>query len=156
MNKKIIALGISAFSAAALTFGTVGPASAVAATPTLTEAVCSALPASVTDLLGQVTAGDTAVTTTAADLVTKKAALLAAVNDLVPAVIAHIQAVSDGANSVGTGQVLAGKGTIFADKVVAANNALTANFDAQRSAYLTGLNQTFVTGVQSGLCPVVP
>lgn len=151
-GKKIIALGVGAISAAALTFSTVGPASAVTPPATLTEIVCGALPASVTDLLSQVTAGNTAVTTTATDLTAKKAALSTAVDELATAVVNHIQALSAGLPSAGTGGIVTDKSAVYAEKVVAANNALTASLDAQRSAFLSGLVSQYVSGVNTGLC----
>ena len=152
-SKKIIAFGVGVFSAAALTFSTVSPASAVDPVPTLIDAVCDVLPDSVTGLLAQVTAGNTAVTSSATDLATKKTALESAITQLIPAVVNHITAVSDGTPSAGTAGILTDKASGFADKVVAANNAMTASFEAQRSAYLVGLNSQYVTGVENGLCP---
>lgn len=148
--RKIITLGVSAFSAAALTFGAVGTASA--AEPTLVDAVCKVLPASATSLLEQLTARNAAVTTTASDLVTKKAALQTAIDALVPAVVNHVQAVSSGSPSAGTAGILTDASAGFANKVVAANNAMTASFEAQRTAYLTDLNSRYVSGVKDGLC----
>lgn len=150
-GKKIIAFGVGAISAAALTFTTVTPASAVVPS-TLTEVVCAALPASVTSLLDQVTAGNTAVTNTAADLTSKQTALTAAINALIPAVVNHINAVSDGLPTAGTAGILTDKANAFASAVVAENNAMTASFDAQRNAYITGLHSSYVSGVTSGLC----
>lgn len=152
-RKKIIAFGVGAVSAAALTFSPVTSASAVIVIPsTLTETVCAALPPSVSSLLTQVTAATAAVSTTATDLTTKQVALQTAITELIPAVVAHINAVSLGLPSAGTAGVLIDKSNAFVTAVVAENNAMTASFDAQRKAYLTGLNYQYVLGVQTGLC----
>lgn len=150
--KKIIAIGISALSAAALTFGTVGSATAAPDAESLSGLVCTGLDGMVTDLVDQIADLVTSVTETGNDVTAKKAALETALNELAPAVVAHIQAVSDGASSVGTGQILAGKSAIFADKFTAAQNAMTAHFEAQRSQYITGLSNGYIDDVRTGLC----
>ena len=152
MNKKITALGISVLSAAALTFSTVGPATSAPAVGSLSSAVCTGLDGMVTDLAAQILDLATGVTTTGDDVTTKQAALESALNDLAPAVVAHVQAVSDGADSVGTGQILAGKSAIFADKFYAAHTAMTTHFEAQRTEYITGLSNGYIGDVKSGLC----
>jgi len=152
MNKKIMTFGAGIIGVAGLAFGSISPAAAVDPAPTLVDAVCDVLPTSVTGLTDQLATALGSIDTTATDLTAKKAALVASINDLIPAVVSHIQTVSDGGNSAATGQILAGKSAIFADKVVAADAAMTANFAAQRSHYLTGLNKDYVAGVESGLC----
>ena len=152
MNKKIIALGISVLSAAALTFGTVGSATAAPDAESLSGLVCTGLDGMVTDLADQILSLATAVTDTGNDVTDAKTALESALNDLAPAVVAHIKAVSDGVSSAGTGQILAGKSSIFADKYVAAQSAMTAHFEAQRAQYITGLSNGYIDDVQTGLC----
>jgi hypothetical protein len=152
-SKKIIAFGVGAVSVAALTFTTVSPASAVVVAPsTLTETVCAALPASVTSLLAQVLGGNTAATNAGTALATAQTTLAGTITQLIPAVIAHISAVSAGLPSAGTAGVLTDKANAFATAVVTENNAMTTSFDAQRAAYITGLNSTYVSGVTNGLC----
>jgi hypothetical protein len=154
MRKKIIALAVSAASVAALSVGSVaGPAKAAEVPPgSIVNAVCQALPSQVTGLLSQLGLAGTAVTTAQSDLTTKQAALATSINDLVTAVVAHITTINNGGNVDASGQVLMAKNSIFADKVVAENNAMTTWFEAQRNAYLTGLTSGYVGGVQSALC----
>lgn len=152
MNRKFVALGAGILAAGTMAFGNIGSATATGVPSTLTGTVCAALPASVTDLTNQIDAALDSIDTTAADVAAKKAALLTAINDLVPAVVSHIQAVSSGGNTAATAQILTGKSSIFVDKVVAVDAAMAANFAAQRNLYLTGLNKDYVAGVQAGLC----
>lgn len=167
MNKKLIALGAGAasvVSAVTIAFGGAAPATA-AETPagSITAAVCAALPAQVTGLLNQVTgqiAGITGVTGIDADLAAKQASLSTAVTDLASAVVSYIQIVNNGGNVTAAGQVLSAKNSIFADKVVAENNAMSASFEAHRNAYLSEVTAGYMNGVNNGLCgvslPVLP
>lgn len=152
MNKKIIAIGAGIVGSVGLTFGSMTPASAVDPVPTLVDAVCDVLPVSVTDLTDNLTTLLASVTSTGTDLTTKQAALGTAIDELIPAVVNHINAVSAGLPSAGTAGILTDKASAFATKVVAADNAMTASFAAQRTSYLTGLNKNYVAGVTDGLC----
>lgn len=152
MNKKIIAVGAGIVGSLGLTFGSMTPATAADPVPTLVDAVCDALPVSVTDLTDDLTAFLASVTSTGTDLTTKQAALATSIDQLIPAVVNHINAVSAGLPSAGTAGILTDKATAFAEKVVAADAAMTASFAAQRSSYLTGLNKDYVAGVTDGLC----
>lgn len=153
MNRKIIALGVSAVSAATFAFGAIGPATAAEAPPgSITTAVCNGLPAQVLGLVNQLTSLTGTFGTAMTDYTTKNTALNTAVTDLVVATVAHITTINGGGNVVASGQVLAAKSSVFSDKVVAANNALTAVFEAQRAAWSATQTQAYVTGIQSGLC----
>lgn len=153
MNNKLIALGVSAASAATLAFGAIGPATAADAPPaSVTTAVCNALPASVTAIASQVTSALAAITTSNTDLGLKQVALTSSTNDLVAAIVSYIQTVNNGGNVTAAGQVLSAKSSIFSDKLVAENNAMTASFEAQRNSYLSNLVSGYTTGIQSGLC----
>ena len=152
MNNKITALGISVLSAVALTFSTVGPVGAAPAADSLSEAVCTGLGEMVTDVAAQIVARDTEVTETGDAATTAKGALELALNELAPAVVAHVQAVSDGVSSVSTGQAMAEKFATFSDKWYAAHTAMTLHFEAQRAQYLTGLNGDYIGDTQTGLC----
>jgi hypothetical protein len=135
MNKKIIAIGTGIVGALGLTFGSMTPASAVDPVPTLVDAVCGILPASVTDLTDTLADVLASLTATGTDVTAK-----------------HINAVSAGLPSAGTAGILTDKASAFADKAVAADAAMTASFAAQRSSFLTGLNKDYVAGVTDGLC----
>ena len=50
--------------------------------------------------------------------------------------------------------VLNAANAVFADKIVAENDAMTAWFEAQRSHYMNGLNAGYLADVKSGLCTV--
>jgi hypothetical protein len=152
MNKKIIAIGTGIVGALGLTFGSMTPASAVDPVPTLVDAVCGILPASVTDLTDTLADVLASLTATGTDVTAKQAALTTSVNELIPAVVNHINAVSAGLPSAGTAGILTDKASAFADKAVAADAAMTASFAAQRSSFLTGLNKDYVAGVTDGLC----
>ena len=153
MNKKLIALGVSAASAVTLAFGAVGPATAAEAPPaSIVTGLCNALPSAVTGLANQLLQVGNAVTTSNADLVTKQGALSTAVSDLVSSLVAHIQTVDGGGNVAASGAVVNARSSVFADKIVAENSAMTAWFEAQRGAYLTGINNTLTTGLFGGLC----
>lgn len=153
MNKKIIAIGISALSAAALTFGTVAPATAVVpAADSLSGLVCTGLDDMLVDLGDVLGLNTTDVDAKRDAFVTAKNALELALNELAPAVVAHVQAVSDGVSSAGTGQILAGKSAIFADKFYAAHNAITAQWEAERTQYINGLSNGYIDDVKTGLC----
>lgn len=164
MNKKLIALGAGAasvVSAVTIAFGGAAPATA-AETPagSITAAVCAALPAQVTGLLQQIIGQVGGATGVDADLATKQAALSTAVSDLASAVVNYIQIVNNGGNITAAGQVLSAKNSIFADKVVAENNAMSASFEAHRNAYLSEVTAGYMNGVNNGLCgvsvPVLP
>jgi hypothetical protein len=153
IRKKIIAAGVSAVGVASLAVGTVAPANAVEVPGTsITAGLCDALPAAVTGLANQLLQLGTGVTTSNADLVTKQTALNTAVTDLVAALVAHIQTVDGGGNVAASGAVVNAKSSVFADKIVAENNAMTAWFEAQRGAYLTGINNGLTNGLLTGLC----
>ena len=155
MHRKIIALAVSATSVAALAFGTVGSATAAEAPPgSITTAVCNALPSQVSALLAQLGLASSAVPTAATEFETKRAAADAAMSALVDAVVTHIETVNDGGNVDATGSILIAKYSIASDKIVAANNAMTKWFEAQRNVYLTGLTSGYLSGVQSGLCGI--
>lgn len=153
MNKKLIALGVSAASAATLAFGAVGPATADTPAPTkaFTDAVCGVLPAQSTDLATQLASIVSSITSIDTDLTTKTTALNAATTDLVGAVVSYIQVLDTNGNVGAAAQVLAGRSSVFADRVVAANTAMTASFDAQRNQFITQVVQGYVSGVQTGL-----
>jgi hypothetical protein len=151
--KKIIALGVSAMSVGALAFASVGPATAAEVPPAnIVTAVCQALPASVTSLANQLLVAGSTSGIANADLLTKQAALGTAVTDLVNSVVSHLQTVNNGGNVQASAAVVNAKSSVFGDKIVAENNAMTSSFEAQRSAYLTGVSNNIVTGVQGLLC----
>ena len=61
---------------------------------------------------------------------------------------------NNGGNVTAAGQVLTAKNSIFADKVVAENNAMTTSFEAHRNAYLQGVTANYMAGVDNGLCGI--
>lgn len=63
-----------------------------------------------------------------------------------------IRAADRGDNLTTTGQALNAASSVFADKAVAENNAMTASFDAQRSLYVAALNGSFFGDIDKGLC----
>jgi hypothetical protein len=50
--------------------------------------------------------------------------------------------------------VLQAKNSVFADKVVAENNAMTTSFEAHRNAYLSEVTAGYMNGVNNGLCGI--
>src|SRR3954451_13050770 len=158
MHKKLIALGAGAASvvtAVTMSFSGAAPATA-AETPagSITAAVCAALPAQVTGLLSQILGQVGGATSIDTDLAAKQGSLNTAVTDLANAVVSYIQIVNNGGNVTAAGQVLQAKNSVFADKVVAENNAMTASFEAHRNAYLSEVTAGYMNGVNNGLCGV--
>jgi hypothetical protein len=154
MNRKIIALAVSGTSAAALILGMVGPASAVEVGPgSITTAVCNGLPAQLTGIVGTLTGANTATTSSATDVATKKLALVSSITNLSSSVVSYITTVNNGGNVDAAAQVLNAANSVFADKVVAENNAMTASFEAQRANFLDGVYGSYVSGLSTGLCP---
>jgi hypothetical protein len=158
MKKQIIALGAGAASvvtAVTMAFGGAAPATAAESPAgSITAQVCALLPAQVTSQVGTVTGLVTGITGLDTDLANKQAALGTSISDLAAAVTNYIQIVNNGGNVTAAGQVLTAKNSIFADKVVAENNAMTASFEAHRNAYLQGVTANYMAGVDNGLCGV--
>lgn len=152
MNKRIIALGVSAATTAALAFGSVGPAAAVVDVATITSTVCGALPAQVSGLLSL----EDLLGTSETDLEVKELALAGAITELAAATVGYITTVDNAGNVAAAGQVLSGRTAIFADKAVAANAAMTKVLDAKRAAWTNAQTASYLTGIQSGLACVVP
>jgi hypothetical protein len=151
--KKIIALGVSAVSAATMAFGAIGPAGAEE-TPAETFAgtICDAMPAQVTGLADQLVATLAQVSSTKSTLDSSQAALTPAVADLVDSIVDYIQAVDNDEGVSTAASLVAARASAYADKVVAADNAANAWFAAQRANVLTGLASQYMSGVQDGLC----
>jgi hypothetical protein len=116
--------------------------------------VCAALPAQVTGLVNQVTGLVGGLTGVDADLVAKQDALSTSINDLVAAFVSYVQIVNNGGNVAAAGQILSAKNSVFADKVVAENNAMTTSFEAHRTAYLTKLAGSYMGGIDNSLCGI--
>ncbi len=155
MNKKLLLAGLSAASATALAFGAIGSASA---SGTVTSSVCLQLPASVAGVTAQLAGAQAAANAAAADVGSptvagsKQFALGVATTNLANTVVAYIQAADRGDNLTATGQALTAAASVFGDKAVAENNAMTASFEAQRSLYVAGLNASFYGSIDKGLC----
>ncbi len=155
MNKKILCAAVSIAGVGTLAFAAVGPASA---SGTITSAVCLQLPASVAGIAGQFAAAQVAANAAAADLGSptatgsKQFALSAATRDLANTVFAYIKAADRGDNLTATGQALTAAASVFGDKAVAENNAMTASFEAQRTLYVAALNASFYGDIDKGLC----
>ena len=151
--KKIIALGVSAVSAATMAFGAIGPAGAEEApVETFAGTICEALPSQVTGLADQLAATLGQVSSTKSTLDSSQAALAPAVADLVDSIVGYIQAVDNDEGVTTAGQLVAARASAYADKVVAADNAANAWFAAQRANVLTVLASQYMSGVQDGLC----
>jgi hypothetical protein len=151
--KKIIALGVSAVSAATMAFGSINPAVAAEdPVSTVTDTICGVLPAQVTGLVDQLTAALGEITSAETALESAQAALPVAVNDLVDSIVGYIQAVDAGEGVSSAAQLVAARSSAYAEKVVAADSAANAWFAAQRAHFLTGLANQYMEGVQSGLC----
>ncbi|MDQ6728362.1 MAG: hypothetical protein M3066_19695 [Actinomycetota bacterium] len=155
MNKKIISIGVGAASIAALAFGAAGSASADGS---ITGAVCLQLPASVAGVTAQLAGAQAAANAAANDLGsptvagTKQYALGVATTNLANTVVAYIKAADRGDNLTATGQALTAAASVFGDRAVAENNAMTASFDAQRTLYVAALNSSFYGSIDKGLC----
>ncbi len=156
MSKKIIALGVSAVSAATFTFSAAGPASAQVVPETSTEQICGALPDVVTGLAGSLVERLADVAAGNADLLLKQVALNGAVTSLVTAAVSWVNTTDAGGNVVAAGHVLDAANEVFADALVNENDAMTTSFEAQRYLYLTTVNQGFVAGIGTSLCPILP
>ncbi len=159
MNKKILCAGVSLASVAALAFGAVGPASASGA---IVSSVCLQAPGAMAGVAGQFAAAQAAANAAAADLGspttagTKQFALSAATKDLANTVVAYITAADKGDNLTLTGNALTAAVSVFGDKAVAENNAMTVSFEAQRSLYVAALNGSFYGDINKGLCTAPP
>lgn len=153
MNNKLIALAVSGTSAAALILGMVGPASAVEVGPgSVTTAVCNGLPATLTGIVSSLTGANATTASTASDLATKKLALVSSITGLSTSIVSYITTVNGGGNVDAAGQVLNAANSVFADKIVAENSAMTASFDAQRTNFLDGVYSSYIRNVSSTLC----
>jgi len=157
MNKKILGAAIGVASVATLAICAVGPASATSA-GTVTSTVCMQLPASVAGISSQFASAQAAANAAAADLGTpstagsKQFALSAATRDLANSVVAYIKAADKGDNLTATGNALTAAVSVFGDKAVAENNAMTVSFEAQRTLYVAALNGSFYGDITTGLC----
>jgi hypothetical protein len=149
--RKIIALGVSAVSAAALTLGaTASPAKAIDLG--LVSGLCGSLPGQVINITNSVLGANAAVVTTNADNVAKQAALGTATTALVNAVVAHILNVNAGNDG---GSTAGAVGTAIGDygaASVAANTSFNKWVDAMRTANALANSQAFAGGISSGLC----
>jgi len=152
MNKKVLLAGLSAASVATFAFGTVGPASAELRPGNIVSTVCLQLPASMAGLTSQFAGAQAAATAAAADLGSKQSSLSAATTGLANAVVAYIKAADKGDNLTSTAQALNAAGSVFGERAVAENNAMTASFDAQRTLYVAALNGGFFGAINTGLC----
>ncbi|MEA2685544.1 MAG: hypothetical protein QOE93_739 [Actinomycetota bacterium] len=156
MNKKIIALGVSALSAAALAFGTASPAMAVDPVPAV-DTICGALPTAATDLIQEALDAVAALTAADTDLDVAQAAMAGSITGLVTASVSFLETVDAGGNTTLAAAVLNAATDIFADKFAIADEAGSAWYSAQRDQVLTGMTQGYIAQLQAGLgcAPVV-
>ncbi|MDQ3897949.1 MAG: hypothetical protein M3326_12035 [Actinomycetota bacterium] len=155
MRNKIIALGVSAVSAAAVAFGTVGPATAAETPPgSIVSLFCGQLPDQVTTLSGQAASAAAAAGAANTNLLGKQAAVTTASTDLAAAIVSYIQTINSGGNVDAAGQVANAKLAVWVDKLIAENNAMNSFFDATRNAYMSGVSASYLSSVLAGLsCP---
>ncbi|MDQ2827013.1 MAG: hypothetical protein M3Y04_08655, partial [Actinomycetota bacterium] len=124
----------------------------------ITSSVCLQAPGALAGVAGQLGAAQAAANAAAADLGsptaagTKQFALSAATRDLANTVVAYVKAADKGDNLTATGNALTAAVSVFGDKAVAENNAMTASFEAQRSLYVAALNVSFYGDINKGLC----
>jgi hypothetical protein len=151
--RKLIALGVSALSAAAVTVGaTASPAKAVDLG--IISGLCSTLPGQVTDITSSVLGANAGVVTANADHVAKQAALATATTALVEAVVAHIVNVNAGNDGGSTAGAVGTTISDYAGASVAANTSFNKWVDALRSANALANSKAFAGGIASGLCVI--
>lgn len=149
--KKLIAVGISAVSAATLTVGAVGTTAAHADDPTSAQQVCDAIPGILGPIVSQVLAATTNLETVNAALSTAQDAMTAALGDYADAVVAWVNAL-DGTGSVTTTQaIMDARLTDLVNKVVDWAGALTDQFDANVAVAIAQLQDGVVSQIGSGL-----
>ena len=151
--RKIIALGVSALSAAALTIGaTASPAKALDLG--IVSGLCGALPGQVLNITNSLAGANAAVVTANADNVAKQAALGTATTALVNAVVAHILNVNAGNDGGSTAGAVGTAITDYAAANVAANASFQKWVDAMRTAGVLANSAAFAGGISSGLCVI--
>lgn len=152
MRKKIIALGVSAASAATMAFGTLAPATAAEAPPgNIVTLFCGVLPDQVSNLSAQAASAATAAATANANMLSKQAAVSTASGNLSSAIVSYINTINNGGSVGAAGQVVEDKLGVFVEKLIAENTAMTSFFDATRNAYLAGVSSSYLSSVLSGL-----
>ena len=151
--RKVIALGVSALSALALTLGaTASPAKAIDLG--LVSGLCGSLPGQVVNITNSVLGANALVSSTNADNVAKQAALGTATTALVNAVVAHILNVNAGNDGGSTSGAVGTAISDYANASVAANTSFTKWVEAMRGANALANSQAFAGGIASGLCVI--
>lgn len=148
MRSKIIALGLSAATAATFAFTVAAPA---AHANVLTD-VCNALPNIVTSINASTSKAGIDAGVAASNLSLKSTALTNAIQPYINAVVAQLQQVAAGLDTSVTTATLnarvADLSKAFSEWAVA--NA--ANFTAQQALFVAQMQSQIVTGLTSGAC----
>lgn len=153
--KKLVTIGLSSLAMVSLTLGT-SPATAAAAAPSLTDAVCESLPAQVLAASNTLTSSLSAQTTTTADLLTKLTAFGSAQAGFTAAVVDYVKAYDAGAPLAGRTQVVYDTLGVYSEKFAAWSNALSAKEAADEAVAIAGITRSVLSGVSTGLaCPTV-
>lgn len=150
--RKLIAGGVAVLSAATFTLGFASTVPAHAATPTIVEQVCAALPGPLASLAGQIVTSNTNLTNATNDLTSKRAALDTSVAALVAAIIVQITNMSAGLPTTVSQAVLNDAVSDYSSKIVAWSNALTVRDSAFRANQILGIQNNVLTPLQAGLC----
>ncbi len=151
--KKVIALGVSALSAASLLVGVVGiPAAQAEEPPTLSEQVCDLVPETLTEIAGALSTATDALAAATSAVEDTKAVLDDAVVAYVVALVDWIDAVDTdpGVASSKLGVMNARFGDLV-NAVVAWGEALTDQFDADVAAKIANLRGSLVDRLELGL-----
>jgi len=152
MNKKLISAGVGAVGVATLALGALGPLSAQAASGPNATYVCLQVPAALAGSMAQQGAATNAKNTAAGILATRQSELATATTSVANALTAYIQASDRGDNLTLTGNAFNASFSLFSDRAVAENNAMTSFFETQRSLYVANLGFSFYDDFNKGLC----
>jgi hypothetical protein len=145
--KKLLALGVSALTAAAIAFG---PTVASAEEPPTIAGVCDAIGGiDLGDLLGEV---DTALTDANDAVATAETDADEAMADYIAAAVATLQAVDAGDDNVGElAAEMQERFDALVDAIVGWSEAMVDQYVARQEAFTAGLQNDFLEGLTSGL-----
>lgn len=145
--KKLVALGVSVLSAAAIV---VGPTAAHAEEPPSIDAVCEAIGG--IDLTGLLTDADGALDDANTAVNEAETAVSEALSDYVAAAVATLQAVENDDENVGDlAADMREKFDALVDEVVAWSEAMIAQYQARQEVFSLGLKTDLLEGLSTGL-----
>jgi hypothetical protein len=150
--KKLVALGVTAVSAASLSVGAVAPSAAHAVTlPSVGQQVCGSIPGIDANLQAALTQATNFLSTVGADLAAKQAALDRALSAYATSVVDLILAIDNHGDVLGAKSAMDARLTDLVNAGVAWSKALAGQFGAQQALSVLQLQQHLVSQITSGL-----